>query len=366
MVRTVDAEQELAFTSYLRVVAIVGVVLIHVAGLTFIRPELHGTPVWWLSAALTFGSRWAVIVFVMVSGALLLRPPAQPDPGRFYRRRLARLGVPLVVWHVVYIAISASRWEQAPRELLADFLRGESYTALYFFWLILGLYAVVPLLWPVVQAWSRRRLVVAGALLATVPAVDMVLRGVIALLDQEDRVLPYPTLVTQFVPYVGFFLLGWALRDVVLRGLRLAGATLLLAVCLVEMVLQATLAAPLQPTATPPHGVVNALLPLNYQGFVVGISALAVFVVVRSVVHPASAAAQPPAAVRARRLGELTFGVFASHLLVLHLIDRMPRVSAADGATGVVGLVLLVVAVLAGAFALTWVLARTPFLRRTV
>ena len=54
--------------------------LIHVAGLSWVGEELEGTAAWALGGALTYGSRWAVIVFVMASGALLLTPPADPDP----------------------------------------------------------------------------------------------------------------------------------------------------------------------------------------------------------------------------------------------------------------------------------------------
>ena len=215
---------DLAYTSYLRVVAIVGVVFIHIAGLTYIQHDLEGTPGWWLGAAMRCGSQWAVLAFVMVSGALLLAPPARPDTGTFYRRRLARLGIPLLVWHIVYITRAVLTWSPSPspERLLSMFLQGQSYTGLYFFWLILGLYAVTPLLWPVAAALSTRALVLAGAALAALPALDVALRGAIALLSDKTPKEPGLTLVTQFLPYVGYFLLGYALRNVVLRGARLA------------------------------------------------------------------------------------------------------------------------------------------------
>lgn len=361
----VDRSRELAYTSYLRVLAIVGVVFIHIAGLSFVNKDLHGTPAWWLGAVMNYSSRWAVIVFVMVSGALLLRPPAVPDAGRFYRKRLAKLGIPLLVWHAVYITLQVVSWEHppAPRRLLANLLEGRSYTALYFFWLILGLYAVTPLLWPLVQAWSRCALAVAGAALAALPALDVVLQGLIALLREQPRVLSTPTLVTQFLPYVGFFLLGYALRDVAVRGARLVALVGGLLALLAQMVLQATLSKPLTADG---EGVVNALLPLNYQGTVVGLSAVAVFVVVKSLVHPGSRLARPSASRRARALGELTFGVFACHLLVFYVLARLPGVGLQKGATTAPGVLALNAAVVVVSFAFAWLLSRTPLLRRAV
>ncbi len=339
--------------------------LIHVAGLSFVREELDGTAAWALGGALAYGSRWAVIVFVMVSGALLLTPPADPDPRRFFRRRLAKVGIPLLVWHAAYIPLSAARWDSTPRELLANFLEGRSYTALYFFWLILGLYAVTPLLWPLVSALTTRALGVAGAALAAVPALDVVLRGLVAVLREEPRVLPEPTLVTQFVPYVGYFLLGYALRGVVLRGARLAALAAVLAGLLAQMVWQA-LAVEAVDAETGSTGLLPVLLPLNYQGAVVGLSAVAVFLFARGLVHPGSTWAGPARAARLRRLGDLTFGVFAVHLLVFWAIAQVPGLDVEEGATTAPGVVLLSAVVVVVSFGVAWLLSRTPVLRRVV
>ena len=153
---SVSKGEELAYTSYLRVTAIVAVIFIHVAGLSFIKGDLTGFTRG-VAALMTYATKWAVPVFVMVSGALVLSPPADRSPLAFYRTRLARIGIPLVVWHVVYAVLleltsSSFDWRLAVSLLL----KGELYTALYFFWLILGLYLVTPLLWPVVASWSGR------------------------------------------------------------------------------------------------------------------------------------------------------------------------------------------------------------------
>jgi len=363
----VERARELAWTSYLRVAAIVGVVLIHVAGLSFVREGLEGTTARALGGALAYGSRWAVIVFVMVSGALLLTPPADPDPGRFFRRRLGKVGIPLVVWHAAYIPLSAARWDFTPRELLANLLEGRSYTALYFFWLIIGLYALTPLLWPLVSALTTRALGVAGAALAAVPALDVVLRGLVAVLRDEPRVLPEPTLVTQFVPYVGYFLLGCALRSVEWRGARLVALAALLAGLLAQMVWQAlAVEAAGDAAESAATGVLSVLLPLSYQGAVVGLSAVAVFLLARGLVHPGSTWAAPSRAARTRRLGDLTFGVFAVHLLVFWAVAQVPGLDVEEGATTAPGVVLLSGMVVVVSFGVAWLLSRTPVLRRAV
>lgn len=377
--------QQLAYTSWLRVIAIIGVVLIHVAGLTYINPDVRGQASWWLAAALDFGAKWAVPVFVMVSGAVILRPPkassssssssspAAPTPSarEFYRRRLGRLGIPLVFWHLVYVVlvVAVVDTETTAAGVVANLLRGEVYTALYFFWLILGLYALVPMLWPVVRVWSPRQLGTAGAALVALPALDAALRGIIALLEDSPVREPPLTLLTQFVPYIGFLLLGHALGGVVLRGRALLLVALVWVATSTELVLQSALVGdPSSDVGTPIGGgaVLAAVSPLTYQGAVLALSAVSLFVLVRSVVHPTSGLAAPAAAQRMRRLGDLTFGVFACHLLVLAVVTRLPGVDLVEGAESVPGVLGLVAVVVVLSFALTALLARLPGLRRVV
>lgn len=360
--RTADISRELAYTSYLRVAAMVGVVLIHVAGLTYeAAPE--NSAAWLVAAFLITATKWCVPMFILVSGALVLRPPPQPSPIAFYRRRLSRIGIPLLFWHIVYLALSEVRiptltWQ----DHATRFIGGNTYTALYFFWLILGLYLIAPFLWPVVQAYSRSVLILAGVGLTAVPVADLVLRKWAGALGEPMPVFE-PTIVTHFVPYVGFFLLGYALKDIVLRGARLHVTGLLALLAILQLPLQLTRGEAITATT----GVdVELLNPLSYQGPIVGLSALLLFVYVRGLVHPGSRLAAPPLARWARILGDLSFGVFACHLIVLYVLSRLLGLLDQEGATTVPGLLVQNGAVVVLAFVVSWLLSKTPLLRRTV
>ncbi len=347
-------------------VAIVAVVLIHTAGLTYGNKELRHTAVWWVASVATFSTKWAVPTFVMVSGALLLRPPADRSATHFYRRRLSRIGIPLVVWHAVYITFTATILvpPRTPSKLMGLFLRGESYTGLYFFWLILGLYLVTPLLWPIVAAISRRALGVLGVLLVATAALNISALQVIGRLEGGRSPAGDPTLFTQFVPYIGFFILGYALRDVIVRGSArvTALATLTVALCL-ELTWQVT--GPFV-FGTETAGFLNTLMPVSYQGWVLGAAAIAIFVLVRSVAHPQSRWAKPRASRWARTAGDLTLGVYATHLGVLIILQRIPGHEWPDGAKTLPELVALCVGALLGATILTIIIKKIPLLRRSV
>ena len=82
--------------------------LIHVAGLSWVGEELEGTAAWALGGALTYGSRWAVIVFVMATAPCCSpRPrtrtrtvlPPLAREGGYPAAPLARGLIPLLVWH---------------------------------------------------------------------------------------------------------------------------------------------------------------------------------------------------------------------------------------------------------------------------
>lgn len=355
----------LAFTSYLRVAAIIGVVLIHTAGLTYVNDDLRYTMAWWVASLGTVSTKWAVPVFVMVSGALLLRAPADRSAVLFYRRRLSRIAVPLVVWHAFYITLNAHLLTNPdPRRILASFLRGESYTGSYFFWLILGLYLITPLLWPLASGSSRRALGLVGALLVAAAAANLSALRLIGRLEGGSSPAADPTMLTQFVPYVGFFLLGFALRDVVVRG---RGRVTALAVVSAALVLEPTwqLTGPFF-FGTQTADRLNVLTPVSYQGWGIGLASVAVFLLARAVIHPASRWAQPPAARWARVAGDLSLGVFATHIAVLTLLRRVPGHGWPEGAKTLTQLGLLCTATLVGAVALTLVLRRLPLLRRTV
>lgn len=107
-------------------------------------------------------------------------------------------------------------------------------------------------------------------------------------------------------------------------------------------------------------------MPVHYQGWVLGASAVAMFVLVRSIAHPASRWARPGVAARARWVGDLSLGVFATHLLVMFLLQRVPALGGQSGATTLPQLVAFNVAVLLGSTVLTVVLQRVPLLRRSV
>ena len=339
----------------IRIVSVIGVVAIHVFGNMVGNDAVHGSARWWGAVVVDLGFVWVVPVFVMISGALILEPRQfAKGPVDFYRRRLLRLGPAFVFWPLFYVfvvsSVMAGQLSDA-KVFLLGVIDGRSYTHLYFLWLIVGLYIVAPVLAAFLRDGGRRRaLIFAGsALLVTVGAL---MSATVLTAAGYERSLSQSAL-TQWLPYVGFFLAGWALRDTVLRGWRLAAVTASAVAGTGAVILQYGLQDRLP--------MVNALLPISYFGPVVTIVALAWFVVGVSALNdwrPRRTAGP------IRVLSDASFGVFLVHFALIHVVRMIPVLTPTDEFLPVTILVWILVTVLS--FALVVALRRIPWVNRLV
>ena len=140
--------KKIYFFDLLRVVAAIAVVLIHVLGPY--REKLGDIPDWEWMTVITFNSfsRWAVPVFIMITGALMLTDK-RPIDGRYYiKRRFGKVFIPFLFWSVFYAFLSAFTLEginfNITSELLFNLPFHETYYHLGFFYYFIPLYFIIP------------------------------------------------------------------------------------------------------------------------------------------------------------------------------------------------------------------------------
>lgn len=335
----------------LRIVSICGVVAIHVFGHVVGRaPE--SSRAWWVAVAVDISFVWVVPVFVMISGAVLLGSRQLVDaPSLFYRRRAVRLVPALVAWNLIYL-VGVRMWMRGeelafPRtlQLLVD---GTVFTQLYFLWLIVGLYAVAPLLAAFLKAGGRSRAVKMAFALLAVSVFFYMIPGLVSLFGVSRPIRL--NILTHWMPYVGYFMVGYTLKDVRLQGWRLAVAGLITAVLGVATVWQYGHRGTLK--------LLDAAVPVSYLGLQVALLSLGVFVVVLSLCSRLRlrAAARPVA-----ELSNATFGVFLVHLVLFEAIRlQIPEVAAGKS----LGAIMAAYAVtLFASFAVSLGARRIPLLR---
>lgn len=134
----------------LRGLAMVGVVAIHISSSAFAvnRTSLWGT----LWAGLDVGMRWAVPVFVIVSGWGLCLSQRQSDGYlRFVWHRVSKVLPAYVVWSLIYMVLSTLGSHAAeadpltPSYVAHTLVMGSAASHLYFVPLIVQLYLLFPL-----------------------------------------------------------------------------------------------------------------------------------------------------------------------------------------------------------------------------
>jgi surface polysaccharide O-acyltransferase-like enzyme len=339
----------------LRVIAIVGVVSIHTFSRIITTPSMDGTWQEWVAIVLDLGFVWAVPVFVMLSGALILRPSSfARGTADFYRRRAVRILPALVFWHVFYLVVvrmlvnGQTLTVGGAANLVID---GEAYTQLYFLWVILGLYLVAPILGAFVNEGSFRRAWWVGgvALAGTVG-----LLAISALSSYTGG--PARPIVTNFltlwIPYAGFFVLGYAFSRISLTRLRVGIAAVVSVLLAGITILQYGKVGWLR--------LLEAFTPVSYYSLVVALLSIAVFVAVAGVFDRITPSGRLGRWIRV--LSDASFGVFLVHLAIIAVIAQLAP-PLYDG-TSLVRTAILFVVTLVASYAISIAAARIPYVRR--
>ena len=165
------------YIELLRAVAAFAVVIIHTLGPY--RDRIGQIPDYdWLSVVtLNVGSRWAVPVFIMITGALML-PDTRPFNFHYYlSRRVSKVLIPFLVWSVMYAFLGGVIWNNhgvhfnaaITLSLLDGFPYEETWEHLGFYYYFIPLYLIIPFLTPLVQKLSddHLRMLVFGWMMLT-------------------------------------------------------------------------------------------------------------------------------------------------------------------------------------------------------
>jgi surface polysaccharide O-acyltransferase-like enzyme len=172
------SKQKFLFADYVRVFATLAVIFLHCAGDILYKVEFIELPLrpnwagnfeesasnvwhnlglyyghysqWWISNIYDSAVRWCVPVFVMLSGALLLRPAKAESIPDFLSKRMMRVFIPFVFWIFIYTLYTnrghivngtMPYWPDVFHNIFFE----DAYFHLWFVPMILGLYFLLPI-----------------------------------------------------------------------------------------------------------------------------------------------------------------------------------------------------------------------------
>ncbi|SHG76938.1 acyltransferase [Ferrimonas marina] len=191
--------QDIFYLHLLRTLAAIAVIAIHVLGPYRDFYGLLPMHDWFGAIGINALTRWAVPVFMMISGALLLSSNKPFDCSHYLQRRLGKVVVPFIAWTVLYAVVigwQAGDWGSTLGALVESPNQPVWYH-LWFFYDFIPLYFVIPLLAPLLKAMTEEQVKILLAAWFTLTLMNL-LRVETPL--RENLIL-----------YTGYLILGWYL-----------------------------------------------------------------------------------------------------------------------------------------------------------
>ncbi len=168
--------------------------------------QIPGQPV--LAPANYLFMAWGVSVFFMISGALLFNKPQNLRV--FYKRRFARVLIPILIWSVIYIFFD-DFFELSDKSHLTRILSiplFEQTALLWFMYTLVGIYLVTPIISIWLSNCSKRDVeIVLGiwSLTLFLPYIKLLNPDAIAVIGANG-------ILHNFYGFIGYALLGYYLR----------------------------------------------------------------------------------------------------------------------------------------------------------
>jgi surface polysaccharide O-acyltransferase-like enzyme len=139
------------FAEILRALAIFAVIILHNSadyGEQYGQiPMSH----WWSGTIWDGLVRFCVPMFVMLSGAFLLKPEKEVSIKEVFVKRLPKILIPLVFWSIVYVLYAAYNSEERigginVKEQLKTFIEGPVIYHFWFLYMMIGIYLLYPII----------------------------------------------------------------------------------------------------------------------------------------------------------------------------------------------------------------------------
>jgi len=217
----VKTEPTLGYVNALRVFSVFAVILIHVSSPVLEKLKDVYSLDWWLANLFNVSCRWAVPVFVLISGSLLLDPAKVESTGTFMKKRADRILVPLIFWSVFYSLISKYKNHESTELILWKIFNGVPSLHMWYLYMILGLYLVTPALRLYVKHSSPRERLY---FLITAFSISSIFELYFHIFSREVNVA-----FLKFLPYIAYFVCGYHLSKIDVKKIPLRFLVLMIA-----------------------------------------------------------------------------------------------------------------------------------------
>ena len=146
-----DNKNRIIYLDMLKIISCIFIVIIHVTAPGFYGFKLKSAS-WIADVSFNLIARFAVPVFVMVSGALFLNENKEIDVKKIWKKNILHLSLIYVFWTLIYAIYSI--YNLNGKLSIINVLKTSiksSYYHLWFIPMLIGIYIIIPLLKPMVK-----------------------------------------------------------------------------------------------------------------------------------------------------------------------------------------------------------------------
>lgn len=353
-VRT-GTDEQVTYVKAVRAWAMITIVTLHVSfPLIYLYnslPNLH----WWIGNNFYILGKTGSPLFTMVSGFLLLNPTKDQPIPVFFRKRFVKVLIPFLAWAVVYLAwrVFFHGETLTPYGILTAVFQGPVYYHLWFIQMILGLYLATPILRVYTRYATRENLTYfLGIWFVAVAVLPLIQRftGIEVNID-----------IVVTTDFVGFFILGHYLRDVVISRKQVLPILLIIG-GMYLFTQYATHALTVAQGGT----FDNALL--QNQGFNIIIITVCAYLFLKSLDYQLIYARLPLVGWAITLISSCSLGIYFIHVLVIELLQSGRLGFRLDGTTihPFIGIPLTTLVALIASIAIVRLLKKAPLIRHFV
>lgn len=313
-------------------------------------PDFGGQPAWAYTFYYSF-SRIGVPIFFLISGYLLLSK--QEPISDFFIKRATRIVIPFLVWSIVYDVINSQAFAEVGitiegiLKMFIRIIRGPRGAHLWFFYSLIGLYLLTPILRIFVANAKKSEVYYYIALWILVMPILYIVEGLTPIKNGFE--------VYHTGGYVGYLLLGYYLG-------RLENTPQILKVGLVLFTVGFLFTFAVHYYDIPPQN--NELVFRSYPSLNVITMSIGAFLLIKAVAEKAS-----PLFVKiAQQAGIASLGIYLIHILILEWLMKQGQLWGLETQSYNSFISIPIVAIIA--FLLSWLITyliqRIPILRTIV
>ena len=198
--------ERIVYADYLRVIGILGVMGVHLCGYYLSQTPLFSN-IWYQSSIFYSLTRSGVLLFVLVSGLLLLDRPQSIDK---IPHRIKRVMIPYIFWLFLYylkmIFFDHTMVVNSMQEFILQFIDcifnpGYISIEFWYIYMIIGFYLALPILYKWISNADEREI-----------QYFLVLSFVILVLNYFNTHMMLLEYINMFSGYLGYFVLGYYLH----------------------------------------------------------------------------------------------------------------------------------------------------------